>query len=78
MTQCDHRHDLETTASPRALVRGTHAQGEALPEALRRHCWAAGAAMVPALIALLEAALADDQTEPEGALFHAVELLVLQ
>jgi hypothetical protein len=31
--------------------------------------------MVPALIALLEAALADDQAEPEGPLFHAVDLL---
>jgi hypothetical protein len=31
--------------------------------------------MVPALIALLEAGLADDQAEPEGALFHAVDLL---
>jgi hypothetical protein len=31
--------------------------------------------MVPALITLLEAALADDQAEPEGALFQAVDLL---
>jgi SEC-C motif len=31
--------------------------------------------MVPALIALLEAGLADDQAAPEGALFHAVDLL---
>jgi hypothetical protein len=75
MTQRDHRDHLETTASPQALVRDIRAQTEALPEALRRQCLAAGAAMVPALIALLEAALADDQAEPEGAPFHAVELL---
>jgi hypothetical protein len=36
---------------------------------------AAGAAAVPALIGLLEAALADDQAEPEGALCRAVDLL---
>jgi len=36
---------------------------------------AAGAAVIPALIALLEAALADDQEEPAGALCHAVDLL---
>jgi hypothetical protein len=31
--------------------------------------------MVPVLITLLEAGLADDQAEPAGALFHAVDLL---
>jgi hypothetical protein len=36
---------------------------------------AAGASLVPALIALLEAGLADDRAEPEGALCHAVDLL---
>jgi SEC-C motif len=75
MTPLDHLDDRETTASPQALVRALRAQGGALPEALRRQCLAAGAAMVPALIALLEAGLADDQAEPEGALFHAVDLL---
>jgi SEC-C motif len=75
MTQRDHRDHLEATASPQALVRDLRAQTEGLPEALRRQGLAAGAAMVPALIALLEAALADDQAEPEGAPFHAVELL---
>jgi SEC-C motif-containing protein len=71
----DHRDNRGATASPQALVRNLRAQEGALPEALRRQCVAAGAAMVPALIALLEAGLADDQAEPEGALFHAVDLL---
>jgi hypothetical protein len=75
MTPHDHDDAREATASPQALVRALRAQEGALPEALRRQCVAAGAAMVPALIALLEAGLADDQAEPEGALFHAVDLL---
>jgi HEAT repeat protein len=61
--------------SPQTLVRHLRAQKGALPEAFRRQCVAAGAAVVPALIALLEAGLVDDQAEPEGALFHAVDLL---
>ena len=65
MTPHDHDDDQEATASPQALVRDLRAQEGALPEALRRQCLAAGAAMVPALIALLEAGLADDQAEPE-------------
>jgi hypothetical protein len=75
MTPHDHDDDRETTASPQALIRDLRAQQGALPEPLRRQCLAAGTAMVPALIALLEAALAEDQAEPEGALFHAVDLL---
>ena len=75
MTPRDHHDNRETTMFPQALIRDLRAQEGALPEALRRQCLAAGAAMVPALIALLEAALADDQAEPEGALFHAVDLL---
>jgi SEC-C motif len=75
MTPHDHDDAREATASPQALVRDLRAQQGALPEALRRQCVAAGTAMVPALIALLEAALAEDQAEPEGALFHAVDLL---
>jgi hypothetical protein len=75
MTPRDHRDDRETTVFPQALVRDLRAQEGALPEALRRQCLAAGAAMVPALIAFLEAGLADDQAEPEGTPFHAVDLL---
>ncbi len=75
MTPRDHHNDRETVACPQALVRDLRAQEGALPEALRQQCVAAGAAMVPALIALLEAGLADDQAESEGALFHAVDLL---
>jgi hypothetical protein len=75
MTPRDRHDDPETTVSPQALVRHLRAQEGALPEALRQQCMAAGAAVVPALIALLEAGLAGDQAEPEGALFHAVDLL---
>jgi SEC-C motif len=75
MTPRDHHDDRETVVCPQALVRDLRAQEGVLPEALRRQCLAAGAAMVPALIALLEAGLADDRAEPEGALFHAVDLL---
>lgn len=75
MTPRDHDDDPAATVSPQALVRALRAQDGALPAALRRQCVAAGAVMVPALIALLEAGLADDQAEPEGALFHAVDLL---
>jgi hypothetical protein len=75
MTPRDHHDGRKTTASPQALVRDLRAQAGALPEALRQPCVAAGAAMVPALIALLESGLADDQAEPEGALCQAVDLL---
>ena len=75
MTPPDDRDNRAPTTSPQALVRNLWAQAEALPEALRQQCLAAGAAIVPALIALLEAGLADDQPEREGALFHAVDLL---
>ena len=75
MTPQDHDDDPAATVSPQALVRDLRAQEGALPEALRRQCLAAGAAMVPALIALLEAGLADDQAKPEGTPFHAVDLL---
>jgi SEC-C motif len=75
MTPHDHHEQREATVSPQALVQELRAQDGALPEALRRQFMAAGAAVVPALIALLEAALADDQPALEGALFHAVALL---
>jgi SEC-C motif len=75
MTPHDHHDHRETAVLPQALVRDLRAQEGALPEALRQQCLAAGAAMVPVLITLLEAGLADDQAEPEGALFHAVDLL---
>jgi hypothetical protein len=75
MTPRDHCDDSAATVSPQALVWDLRAQEGALPETLRRQFVAAGAAVVPALIALLEDALTDDQAEPEGASYHAVELL---
>ena len=50
MTPRDHDDDSAATVSPQALVRDLRAQQGALPEALRRQCVAAGAAMVPVLI----------------------------
>ena len=75
MTPRDYRDDPEATASLQELVRELSVQTEALPAALRQQCLAAGAAVVPALIAFLESALADDHAEPEGATFHAIDLL---
>jgi hypothetical protein len=75
MTPRDHLDNPEAPSSPQAPIRDLRAQAEALPEALHRQFLAAGAAVVPALIALLEAELADDQAEREGAPFDAVELL---
>ncbi len=75
MTPRDHDDDPAATVSPQALIRDLRAQQGALPAALRRQCVAAGAAIVPALITLLEDALADDRAAPEGVLFHAVDLL---
>ena len=46
-----------------------------LPEAVRRPLVAAGATLVPALIALVEDALADDQTPIGRALLDAIDLL---
>ena len=63
MIPCAHHAHRETTVLPQARVQDLCAQEGALPEALRRQCLASGAA------------LADDQAEPEGALFHAVALL---
>ena len=50
------------------------AEGE-LPAAIRTPLLAAGATVVPALITLVESALADEQTDLGWAALHAVELL---
>jgi len=53
-------------------LRGYEGQ---LPEAVRRPLVAAGAALIPALITLVEDALADDQTAWGWAPLHAIDLL---
>src|SRR5262249_2811734 len=62
-------------ASPQDLVRQLGGCAEALPEALRRQLLAVGAAIVPALITLVEQALTDDHAALGWAPLHAVELL---
>jgi SEC-C motif-containing protein len=69
--------DLEAPglASPQELVRHLHGYEGVLPDAVRRPLVAAGAPLVPALIALVETALADDQTDLGWAPLHAIDLL---
>ena len=76
----DHAHypaapEAAGPASPQELVRHLRGYEGVLPEAVRRPLVAAGAPMVPALIALVEDALADDQTDLGWAPLHAVDLL---
>ena len=62
-------------ASPQELVRHLRGYEGGLPEAVRRPLLAAGATLVPALIMLVEDALADDQRDVGWALLHAMDLL---
>ena len=61
--------------SPQDLVQHLRGYEGRLPEAVRRPLIAAGASILPALIALVEDALADDQTEWGWAPLHAIDLL---
>jgi hypothetical protein len=61
--------------SPQDLVQHLRGYEGQLPEAVRRPLIAAGAPIVPALIALVEDVLADDQTEWSWAPLHAIDLL---
>ena len=62
-------------ASPQDLVRHLRGYEGVLPDAVRRPLVAAGAPLVPALIALVEDALADAQTDLGWAPLHAIDLL---
>src|SRR5215831_8265750 len=75
MTQSPGASNAASLASPHDLVRQLCLCAEALPEALRRQLLAAGAAVVPALITLVEQALTDDHAALGWAPLHAVELL---
>ena len=75
MTQSPGASNAAALASPQDLVRQLCLYAEALPEALRRQLLAAGAAVVPALITLVEQALTDDHAALGWAPLHAVELL---
>jgi hypothetical protein len=65
MDHSDHPADPGTTgmASPQELVRHLRGCEGTLPEALRRPLVAAGATVVPPLIALVENALGDDHAD---------------
>jgi len=76
----DHSHhsvDPEAMgpASPQELVQHLRGYEGGLPEAVRRPLVAAGATLVPALITLVEDALADDQRDLGWAPLHALDLL---
>jgi hypothetical protein len=61
--------------SPQDLVQHLRGYEGQLPEAVRRPLVAAGASILPALIVLVEDALADDQPEWGWAPLHAIDLL---
>jgi hypothetical protein len=77
MDPAHYSTDPEATgpASPQDLVRHLRGYEGMLPDAVRRPLVAAGGPLVPALIALVEDALADDQTDLGWAPLHAVDLL---
>jgi hypothetical protein len=62
-------------ASPQELVQHLRGYEGGLPEAVRQPLVAAGATIVPALITLVEDALADDQRDLGWAPLHAIDLL---
>lgn len=63
------------TPSLQELLRHLRGPAGALPAPIRRPLLATGATVVPALITLVERALADAQTDLGWAPRHAVELL---
>jgi hypothetical protein len=77
MDHSNHPGDPEATgpASPQELVQHLRGYEGGLPEAVRRPLVAAGATLVPALITLVEDALADDQRDLGWAPLHALDLL---
>jgi hypothetical protein len=62
-------------ASPQDLVQHLRGYEGQLPETVRRPLVAAGATILPALITLVEDALADDQRDLGWAPLHALDLL---
>ena len=77
MDHSTHPADPTATgpASPQELVQHLRGYEGGLPEAVRRPLVAAGATLVPALITLVEDALADDQRDLGWAPLHALDLL---
>jgi hypothetical protein len=77
MDHLDHLANPATlvSPSPQDLVQHLRGYEGQLPEAVRRPLVAAGTAIIPALITLVEGALADDQTEWGWVPLHAIDLL---
>jgi hypothetical protein len=77
MDHLDHLAPPTTTVptSPQDLAQHLRGYKGRLPEAVHRPLVAAGAAILPALIALVEDALADDQRDLGWAPLHAIDLL---
>ena len=77
MDHPDHPAAPGATGTPslQELLRHLRGYEEVLPAAIRSPLLAAGATVVPALITLVESALADDQTDLGWAPLHAVDLL---
>jgi hypothetical protein len=67
--------DTGATVPPQALVHRLRELDEEMPEALHTQLLAAGVAVVPDLLAVLEEVLADDQVDYGWAPLHAAELL---
>jgi hypothetical protein len=61
--------------SPQDLVQHLCGYEGPLPETVRRPLVATGAAIIPALITLVEDTLTDDQTDGGWAPLHAIDLL---
>ena len=69
------RHAPPGAVSPQTLGQRLRAVDSTLPDALRTQCLAAGTALVPELLTIVEAEMADAQATPGWAPVHAVELL---
>jgi hypothetical protein len=80
MDHLDHPADPTAVvpASPQDLVQHLRGYEGQLPETVRRPLVAAGATILPAVITLVEDALADDQRDLGWAPLHALDLLGAQ
>ena len=67
--------DAREAVAPHALMEQLQNLGETMPEALREHFMAAGEAVVPELIALVETALEAEADDESWSPVHAAELL---
>ena len=67
--------DIDSAMSTQNLMQRLRATDEALPETLQAQILAAGGAISTDLIAILEEALADDETDHGWAPAHAAKLL---